>query len=169
MRAATDLGFRVTVFIMPVLPKLTDSREHLDAALRAISEAGAHRVVYGALHLRPGAREWFFEWLGREHPELLPRYRRMYANSPYASREYRTWAAHGSIRSSTATAFAGRGTRTTASAGRSAPEVTGPQPGRPRSPSARKASRNFRPPSSEPRTSIPPAPDPNRPLTTPDT
>ena len=67
------------------------SREHLDAALRAISEAGAHRVVYGALHLRPGAREWFFEWLGREHPELLPRYRRMYANSPYASKEYRTW------------------------------------------------------------------------------
>lgn len=91
VRAAADLGFRVTVFIMPVLPKLTDSREHLDAALRAISEAGAHRVVYGALHLRPGAREWFFEWLGREHPELLPRYRRMYANSPYASKEYRTW------------------------------------------------------------------------------
>ncbi|RAE56625.1 radical SAM protein, partial [Burkholderia multivorans] len=46
--AAADLGFRVTVFIMPVLPKLTDSREHLDAALRAISETGAHRVVYGA-------------------------------------------------------------------------------------------------------------------------
>ncbi|MCT2359142.1 Rv2578c family radical SAM protein [Brevibacterium casei] len=91
VRAAADLGFRVTVFIMPVLPKLTDSREHLDAALRAISETGAHRVVYGALHLRPGAREWFFEWLGREHPELLPRYRRMYANSPYASKEYRTW------------------------------------------------------------------------------
>ena len=76
---------------MPVLPNLTDSREHLDAALRAISEAGAHRVVYGALHLRPGAREWFFEWLGREHPELLPRYRRMYASSAYASKEYRTW------------------------------------------------------------------------------
>ncbi|WP_179952586.1 Rv2578c family radical SAM protein [Brevibacterium casei] len=91
VRAAADLGFRVTVFIMPVLPKLTDSREHLDAALRAISEAGAHRVVYGALHLRPGAREWFFEWLGREHPELLPRYRRMYASSAYASKEYRTW------------------------------------------------------------------------------
>lgn len=91
VRTAADLGFRVTVFIMPVLPKLTDSREHLDAALRAISEAGAHRVVYGALHLRPGAREWFFEWLGREHPELLPRYRRMYASSAYASKEYRTW------------------------------------------------------------------------------
>lgn len=93
VRAAAQLGFRVTVFIMPVLPKLTDSREHLETALATIRDAGASRVVYGALHLRPGAREWFFAWLDREHPELLPRYRRMYANSAYASKEYRTWLA----------------------------------------------------------------------------
>ncbi|MGO2716121.1 MAG: Rv2578c family radical SAM protein [Brevibacterium aurantiacum] len=91
VRAAANLGFNVTVFLMPVMPKLTDSMDHLDAALSAIKEAGASRVVYGALHLRPGAREWFFEWLEREHPELLPRYRRMYAKSSYASKEYRAW------------------------------------------------------------------------------
>lgn len=91
VRAAANLGFNVTVFLMPVMPKLTDSMEHLDTALRAIKDAGASRVVYGALHLRPGAREWFFEWLEREHPELLPRYRRMYAKSSYASKEYRAW------------------------------------------------------------------------------
>lgn len=91
VRAAADLGFRVSVFIMPVMPKLTDSREHLDSALRAIRDAGASRVAYGALHLRPGAREWFFTWLERERPELLPRYRRMYSRSAYASKEYRTW------------------------------------------------------------------------------
>lgn len=91
--AAAELGFDVTVFLMPVMPKLTDSMDHLDAALRAISEAGAARVVYGALHLRPGAREWFFTWLEREHPQLIPRYRRMYANSAYASKEYRRWLA----------------------------------------------------------------------------
>jgi DNA repair photolyase len=89
--AAADLGFDVTVFMMPIMPKLTDSREHLEAALTAIRDAGAARVVYGALHLRPGAREWFFSWLEREHPELLPRYRRMYARSSYASKEYRAW------------------------------------------------------------------------------
>ena len=91
VRAAANLGFRVTVFLMPVMPKLTDSIEHLTAALHAIKEAGASRVVYGALHLRPGAREWFFAWLEREHPELLPRYRRMYSTSSYASKEYRAW------------------------------------------------------------------------------
>ena len=91
VRAAADLGFDVTVFMMPILPKLTDSLDHLDSALRAIRDAGAARVVYGALHLRPGAREWFFSWLEREHPELLDRYRRMYATSSYASKEYRRW------------------------------------------------------------------------------
>lgn len=91
VKAAADLGFDVSVFLMPVMPKLTDSMEHLDTALKAIKEAGASRVVYGALHLRPGAREWFFSWLEREHPELLTRYRRMYGSSSYASKEYRTW------------------------------------------------------------------------------
>lgn len=91
VRAAAELGFDVTVFMMPIMPKLTDSRDHLESALRAIKDAGAARVVYGALHLRPGAREWFFEWLERNRPELLPRYRRMYAGSSYASKEYRRW------------------------------------------------------------------------------
>ncbi|SMX76363.1 DNA repair photolyase [Brevibacterium iodinum ATCC 49514] len=91
VRAAAELGFDVTVFMMPIMPKLTDSRDHLESALRAIKGAGAARVVYGALHLRPGAREWFFEWLERHRPELLPRYRRMYAGSSYASTEYRRW------------------------------------------------------------------------------
>ncbi|WP_309132540.1 Rv2578c family radical SAM protein [Brevibacterium sp.] len=93
VKAAADLGFDVSVFLMPVMPKLTDSIDHLDQALKAIRDAGATRVVYGALHLRPGAREWFFAWLEREHPDLLPRYRRMYANSSYASKEYRKWLA----------------------------------------------------------------------------
>ncbi|MFE1085212.1 Rv2578c family radical SAM protein [Brevibacterium sediminis] len=91
VRAAAELGFDVTVFMMPIMPKLTDSRDHLESALRAIKDAGAARVVYGALHLRPGAREWFFEWLERNRPELFPRYRRMYAGSSYASKEYRRW------------------------------------------------------------------------------
>ncbi|GAA2098523.1 Rv2578c family radical SAM protein [Brevibacterium salitolerans] len=91
VRAAADLGFRVTVFLMPVMPKLTDSRAQLDEALRSIREAGAARVVYGALHLRPGAREWFLAWIDREHPELSSRYQRMYAGSSYASARYREW------------------------------------------------------------------------------
>ncbi len=94
VRAATEAGFRVTVFLMPIIPHLTDSIAAIDHALTRIKEAGAVRVVYGALHLRPGAKQWFLEWLAERHPELVSSYRGLYpgatANAPKA---YRAWLA----------------------------------------------------------------------------
>ena len=43
------------------------------------------------MHLRPGAREWFAEWLAREHPELVPSYRQIYARGSNADIRYRRW------------------------------------------------------------------------------
>jgi hypothetical protein len=70
---------------------LTDGTEHLDAALGAIAAAGATGVTVVPLHLRPGAREWFMAWLGRAHPELVPRYERLYLRRAYLPAEYRGW------------------------------------------------------------------------------
>jgi DNA repair photolyase len=81
------------VLVMPVLPYLTDSIAHLDRLLGMIAEAGATQVAYSGLHLRPGAREWYFAWLEREHAELLSRYREMYARSAYPPKGYRAWLA----------------------------------------------------------------------------
>jgi len=93
IRAAADLGLSVSVFLMPVLPYLTDTREHLERAARSVRDAGATRAVYTALHLRPGVREWFMAWLAREHPHLVPKYRIVYAGGAYAQRDYRQWLA----------------------------------------------------------------------------
>lgn len=91
VRAAADAGFRVTVFLMPILPHLTDSAPALDHALARIRDAGAARVVFGALHLRPGAKQWFWQWLEREHPDVVPAYRGLYPGaSTYAPVGYRT-------------------------------------------------------------------------------
>lgn len=79
--AARDAGFEPDVFLMPVLPHLTDSVAHLGPLLRDIRDAGARSVMYGPLHLRAHVKPWFFEWLEREHPELLPRYRALYPGS----------------------------------------------------------------------------------------
>jgi DNA repair photolyase len=91
--AAREHGLEVTVFVMPILPFLTDTRAHLDAALERIAAAGASSVVHTALHLRPGTKEWFLQWLAAEHPELVPRYEAMYRFSAYAPKEYRAWLA----------------------------------------------------------------------------
>ncbi|MEX0914181.1 MAG: Rv2578c family radical SAM protein [Demequina sp.] len=93
VKAAAQAGFDVAVFMMPVLPFLTDSEEHLDDALRQIKEAGATAVTYTALHLRPGIKEWFAQWLHQHRPDLVPRYRELYGHDSYAPKEYRRWLA----------------------------------------------------------------------------
>ncbi|MEV4686925.1 Rv2578c family radical SAM protein [Microbacterium sp. LWH3-1.2] len=94
VRAATEAGFRVTVFLMPIIPHLTDSIAAIDHSLSRIKAAGAVRVVYGALHLRPGAKQWFLEWLAERHPELVSSYRGLYPGATaYAPKAYRSWLA----------------------------------------------------------------------------
>ncbi len=91
--AVREAGLDCTVFLMPILPFLTDSREHLDFALGRIRAAGASSVLYTALHLRGPVKPWFFFWLEREHPELIERYRGLYGDRAYAGTEYRRWLA----------------------------------------------------------------------------
>lgn len=79
--AARDAGFEPDVFVMPVLPHLTDSTAQLGTLLRDIRAAGARSVMYGPLHLRSHVKPWFFAWLEREHPELVPAYRSLYPGS----------------------------------------------------------------------------------------
>ncbi|MDQ0644009.1 intein-containing Rv2578c family radical SAM protein [Microbacterium murale] len=94
VRTLTDAGFRVGVFLMPVLPHLTDSVAAIDLALQRIEEAGADHVIYGALHLRAGVKPWFMQWLQREHPELMSSYRGLYPGAASeAPKPYRQWLA----------------------------------------------------------------------------
>ncbi|OUE21045.1 Radical SAM superfamily protein [Clavibacter michiganensis] len=89
--AIREAGLDCTVFMMPILPMLTDSVEHLDHALTRIRGAGGTRVLYSALYLKPGVKEWYLEWLERERPELVGRYLDLYARGAYAPQAYRTW------------------------------------------------------------------------------
>jgi len=91
--AVREHGLSCSVFLMPILPYLTDTRAHLDEALSQAKEAGATSVLYTALHLKPGVKEWYYLWLEREHPELVPVYRRMYGGGAHAPKDYRRWLA----------------------------------------------------------------------------
>jgi DNA repair photolyase len=87
--AIREAGLACGVFLAPVLPGLTDAPEQLDAALGAVARAGATGVIVMPLHLRPGAREWFLQWLAAAHPRLLPRYRQLFAQGAYVPESYR--------------------------------------------------------------------------------
>ncbi|HEY2443631.1 MAG TPA: intein-containing Rv2578c family radical SAM protein [Streptosporangiaceae bacterium] len=81
-------GLRCGVLMGPVVPFLSDSPAQLAATVRQIAAAGATHVSPIVLHLRPGAREWFYRWLGEQHPDLVARYRALYRSGAYAPRAY---------------------------------------------------------------------------------
>jgi DNA repair photolyase len=89
VKRITDAGLTCGVMVAPVLPLLTDSVEALDALLARIAAAGAAGATVLALHLRPGAREWFHAWLARERPELLAEYEHLYRRGAYVDPAYR--------------------------------------------------------------------------------
>jgi DNA repair photolyase len=81
-------GIRCGVLMAPIVPFLSDSPAQLEAAVRAVAETGATHLSPIVLHLRPGAREWFMGWLAEHHPDLVPRYRELYARGSYAPKAY---------------------------------------------------------------------------------
>jgi DNA repair photolyase len=91
--AVREAGLDCSVFLMPILPYLTDTKAHLDEALRRVKEAGGTSVLFSSLYLKPGVKPWFMHWLERQHPELVPKYTALYARGQYAPKEYRTWLA----------------------------------------------------------------------------
>jgi len=83
-----ERGLRCGVLMGPVVPFLSDSPAQLDAAVSQIAAAGATHVMPIVLHLRPGTREWYFRWLGANHPSLVGRYLDLYGHGAYAPKSY---------------------------------------------------------------------------------
>ncbi len=89
VRALSRSGIATGVFIMPVVPGITDSPASLEAIVAAASRAGASYLAHQVLFLRSSAKQEFYPFLAENFPRLLARYRRTYAASPYHTARYR--------------------------------------------------------------------------------
>jgi DNA repair photolyase len=76
-RAGIDTG----VLMMPLVAGITTSRSAIERTLQAIRDSGARFVGANVARFDPGVREYFFGFLGREYPHLLPGYERLYART----------------------------------------------------------------------------------------
>jgi DNA repair photolyase len=88
MQELADGGVAARLFIMPILPLLTDGEDNLRALLQGAHDAGAIGAESNVLFLRPGTREIFLEFLAIDFPRLLPEYARLYQGSAYAPADY---------------------------------------------------------------------------------
>lgn len=78
VKALREGGIRAGVFLMPILPRITDSLEDLELLVRLAKEADAQFLSSQVLFLRSCSRKRFFPFIEERFPELLPYYRRMY-------------------------------------------------------------------------------------------
>lgn len=89
LRALAAAGIPTCVFVMPVLPGITDAPRALESIVAAAARAGTTHLVHQALFLRSSAKKAFYPFLAEKFPQLAPRYRRKYGASARYSAEYR--------------------------------------------------------------------------------
>jgi DNA repair photolyase len=92
LRAVQELrraGIAAGVFVMPVLPGITDREDDLDALARASRDAGAQWFAASVLFLMPSAQKQFLPFLDAKFPKLAGRYREWYTRAVYAPEAYR--------------------------------------------------------------------------------
>ena len=75
-------GISSGIFLMPVLPLITDTAEMMAHTLQETKTAGAEYVMFGGMTLKAGRqRDWYMNVLGRHYPDLVPRYENIYADA----------------------------------------------------------------------------------------
>jgi DNA repair photolyase len=89
LRALVSAGLSAGIFVMPVLPDLTDRGDDLDALVREAAAAGAGHLAAQYLFLRGSSREGFLARLAEEFPDFARRYAVLYRNGAYLSRARR--------------------------------------------------------------------------------
>jgi DNA repair photolyase len=82
----SNAGIYCGMFLMPVLPFLTDSREQISASIARGIDHGVKFVIFGGLTLKDGRqKEFFLRSLHESHPELAVEYDIIYPGSSWGA------------------------------------------------------------------------------------
>jgi DNA repair photolyase len=83
-------GVPTSVLVAPLMPGINDDPRQVAEILELARAAGARSITPLALHLRPGMRAVFLDWLEGYRPDLMERYAELYGRSSYAPKDERT-------------------------------------------------------------------------------
>jgi DNA repair photolyase len=89
LRALAAEGIETGVFLMPVLPGLTDGPGMIEAVAAAAAAAGARYLCHQVVFLREPTRSHWLGILRERWPALAPRYARWFAAGAYAEEDLR--------------------------------------------------------------------------------
>ena len=77
-------GIACGMYLLPVIPRVTDTREFLEDAVMKASAAGVDFIIFGAMTLKEGRqKDYFAETIQDHYPQLAADYRRIYRGSKW--------------------------------------------------------------------------------------
>ena len=80
VRRLSDEGIKVGVWLIPLIPYITDSEQNMSQVIKAAVDNGAQFVLSGMLDMRGALR--FKRFLNDHFEQLAPRYERLYVGRP---------------------------------------------------------------------------------------
>jgi DNA repair photolyase len=84
MQVLAEKGIRTGISFMPILPELCDTDENIDLVIRQTKDNGGQFVLAGPLTLANQQKQYFFNFLESNFPNLLPVYKDFYPQKSYA-------------------------------------------------------------------------------------
>jgi len=76
-----EKGFSCGMFLLPVIPFITDQPDIIKQTIQDASDAGIDYIVFGGMTLKPGRqRKYFYKILQEHYPHLRVEYETIYSN-----------------------------------------------------------------------------------------
>ena len=86
IRKLKDEGFYCGMFLMPVIPFITDKPELIEESVKKAKEAGVDFIVFSGMTLKEGRqKDYFHNILKKNYPELLVEYNNIYHGDKWGS------------------------------------------------------------------------------------
>lgn len=93
LRAAVASGFLTGVSLMPLLPYITDTKEHLQLMFSTFRDIGIHYIFPATIHLfgnsTSDSKTLVMRAVEKYYPEIFPRYKKFFGDSDEMPKYYR--------------------------------------------------------------------------------
>lgn len=84
-------GIACGIFLLPVIPFITDIPELMEESIRKASELGVDFIIFGGMTLKDGRqKKYFYDVLKKNYPGLIEKYQNIYTGNKWgeATKEY---------------------------------------------------------------------------------
>ncbi len=85
LRRISDKGILAGLSYMPIIPYITDDREHIEDTISMAKEHGAQYILAASMTMEGQQRVWVMRQIEEHYPELVAKYEDLYKDNAYST------------------------------------------------------------------------------------